>query len=297
MEAIRMFLAYACSRKIEVYLMDVKSTFLNGELEEEVYIEEIEYFLLTDKENYICRLKKALYALKQAPRAWYARFDRYLHQQAFKKGSADNNLYVEVDQDNLTIIEISQQYKGIFICQTKYIKEMLKKFQMEDCKPVLTPMITGSWISSKIPNNTKYHIIVLKRILQYLKGTTKYGLWYPKGNYLVIQAYTDADWAGSVDDRKSTSGATFYLGCCHVSWLSKKKSSVSLSTTEAEYITTSTCCTQVLLMKQTLQDLQVKLDEPIPIFCDNTNAISISKNPMMNSKTKHILIKYHFVRE
>eukprot|EP00253_Pinus_taeda_P031013 PITA_31013 len=114
------------------------------------------------------------------------------------------------------------------------------------------------------------HIIVAKIFLRYLKGTTEYGLWYPKGNDLVIQAYTYADWAGSVNDRKNTSGETFYL---------------------------ATCCTQVLWMKQTLQDLQVKFDEPIPIFYDNTNAISISKNHVMHSKTKHIPIKYHFVRE
>jgi hypothetical protein len=110
-------------------------------------------------------------------------------------------------------------------------------------------------------------------------------------------AYTDADWAGCIDDRRSTSGATFYLGECLVSWLSKKQSSVSLSTAEAEYIAATTCCTQVLWMKQTLTDIQVEYDEPIPIYCDNTSAISISKNPVMHSKTKHIPIKYHFLRE
>ena len=122
-------------------------------------------------------------------------------------------------------------------------------------------------------------------------------MWYPKGNNLIIQAFTDADWAGSIDDHKSTSGAAFYLGGCLVSWLSKKQTSISLSTAEAEYITAASCCTQVLWMKQTLQDLQVQFSEPIPIFCDNTSAISISKNPVMHSKTKHIPIKYHFVRE
>ena len=122
-------------------------------------------------------------------------------------------------------------------------------------------------------------------------------MWYPKGNNLIIQAFTNADWAGSVDDRKSTSGATFYLGDCLVSWLSKKKTSISLSTAEAEYIAAASCCTQVLWMKQTLQDLQVQFSEPIPIFCDNTSAISISKDPIMHSKTKHIPFKYHFVRE
>eukprot|EP00253_Pinus_taeda_P008073 PITA_08073 len=90
------------------------------------------------------------------------------------------------------------------------------------------------------------HIIVVKRILQYLKGTTEYGLWYPKGNDLVIQAYTDENWTESVDDRKSASGATFYLGGCLVSWLSKKQPSISLSTAEAKYVATAACCTQVL---------------------------------------------------
>jgi hypothetical protein len=172
MEAIRLILAYACSKNIKVYQMDVKSTFLNGDLEEEVYIEQPEGFQLSEKENYVCRLKKALYGLKQAPRAWYSRLDRYLQQQGFKKGNADNNLYIKVNQDSILIIEVyvddiifgsdddrmSQKFskdmqnefemsllgelsfflglryvretKVSFISQTKYIREMLKKFGM-----------------------------------------------------------------------------------------------------------------------------------------------------------------------
>ena len=141
------------------------------------------------------------------------------------------------------------------------------------------------------------HVIAVKRIFRYLKGTMDFGLWYAKGNELDLLAYSDADWAGCVDDRKSTSGAAFFLGNCLVSWSSKKQSSVSLSTAEAEYIAAAACCTQILWMKQNLQDLQVTYDEPIPILCDNTSAISISKNPVMHSKTKHIPIKYHFLRE
>eukprot|EP00253_Pinus_taeda_P019353 PITA_19353 len=293
-----MCLAYACSRKIKVYQINVKSAFLNGELEEEVYIEQPEGFLLSKKEDYVCRLKKALYGIKQDPRAWYAHLDGYLRQHGFKKGIVDSNLYVKIDQDNLTIVEvyvddvifgsnddrlsknfatkmqsdfemsllgdltyflgiqISQQEKGIFICQAKYIKEMLKKFKMEDRKPILISM----------------------------------------GNNLIIQAFTDEDWVGSVDDRKSTSGAAFYLGGCLVSWLSKNKTSISLSTADAEYIA-ATSCTQVLWMKQTLKDIQVQFNQPIPIFYDNTSAINIFKNPVMHSKTKRIPIKFHFVRE
>jgi hypothetical protein len=87
------------------------------------------------------------------------------------------------------------------------------------------------------------------------------------------------------------------LGECLVSWLSKKQSSIYLSTTKAEYIATTTCCTQVLWTKKTLIDIQVEYDEPIPIYCDNTSAINISKNPVMHSNNKHIPIKYHFLQE
>ena len=100
-----------------------------------------------------------------------------------------------------------------------------------------------------------------------------------------------------MDEMKSTSGVAFFLGGCLVSWSSKKQSSVSLSTAEAEYIAAAGCCTQILWMKQMLKDMHIQYDDPIPIFCDNTSAISISRNPMMHSKTKHIPIKYHFLRE
>jgi hypothetical protein len=297
MEAIRMILAYACSKRIRVYQMDVKSTFLNGELEEEVYIEQPKGFLLSEKEDYVCILKKSLYGLKKSPRAWYSRLDKYLQQQGFRKGNVDINIYIKVDQDNILIIEvyvddiifgsdddrlskkfakdmqsefemsllgeltfflglqISQLDEGIFISQTKYIKEMLKKFGMEDCKPVSTPMVTscklrkddeskeadqrlyrsmiGSllYVTASRPNvmqavgqvaifqatPKETHVMAVKRIFRYLKGTTEFGLWYPKGNEMTMVAYIDVDWARSIDDRRSTSGATFYLGDCLVS--------------------------------------------------------------------------------
>jgi hypothetical protein len=104
MEAIRLILAYACSKKIKVYQMNVKSIFMNGELEEEVYIKQPEGFLLSEREDYVCRLKKALYGFKQVHRACYSILDKYL-QQGFIKGIVDNNLYIKVDQDNILIIE------------------------------------------------------------------------------------------------------------------------------------------------------------------------------------------------
>jgi hypothetical protein len=141
------------------------------------------------------------------------------------------------------------------------------------------------------------HVLAVKRIFRYLKGTKEFGLWYPKGKDLSLIAYIDADWAGCIDDQQSISGAAFYLGECLVSWIRKKQSSVSLSTAKEEYIVATTCSTQVLWMKKTLADIQVEYDEPIPIYCDNTSTINISKNPVMHSKTKHIPIKYHFLWE
>jgi hypothetical protein len=106
MEVICLLLAYACSKNVKVYQMDVKSTFLNEELEEEVYIEQPEGFQLSENTDYVCKLKKALYGLKQAPRAWYSRLDKYLQQAWFKKGSADISLYIKVSQGDILLIEV-----------------------------------------------------------------------------------------------------------------------------------------------------------------------------------------------
>ena len=106
MEAIRMFLAFACYQNFKVYQMDVKSAFLNGDLEEEVYMEQPECFSLTNKEDNVCRLKKALYGLKQAPRAWYSRLDKYLQKQGFKRGGVDINLYVKAHENELLIVVV-----------------------------------------------------------------------------------------------------------------------------------------------------------------------------------------------
>ena len=137
----------------------------------------------------------------------------------------------------------------------------------------------------------------VKWILIYLKDTVDYGLWYPKFQDFALRAFTDADWERSVDDWKSTSGEKFYLGDCLVSWLSNKQSSIALSTVEVEYIDVASCCTQFIWMKHTLEDVIVKYEHPIVINYDNSSAINISKNLVMHSKTKHIPIKYHFLRD
>ena len=130
-----------------------------------------------------------------------------------------------------------------------------------------------------------------------MKGTVNFGLWYIKSENFTLMAYSDADWAGCVDDRRSTSGGAFYLGKSLVSWHSKKQESVALSTAEAEFIAATATCTQVLWMKRQIEDLKVQCQSPIIIKCDNQSAINISKNPVQHSRTKHIDIKYHFLKD
>ena len=100
-----------------------------------------------------------------------------------------------------------------------------------------------------------------------------------------------------MDDRKRTSGGAFFMGSILVSWFSKKQSSIALSIAEAEYVAVASCCTRLLWMMQTLQDFQITFTPPISILCDKTSSISISKNLVMHSKTKHIPIKYNFLLE
>ena len=136
----------------------------------------------------------------------------------------------------------------------------------------------------------------MKRIIRYINGPPDYGLWYSKDSNACLAKYSDADWAGSVDDRKSTLGGCFYLGNNLVSWMSKKQNSVSLSTAEAKYIAAGSCCTQLLWMKKLLHDYGIPQDT-MCIFCDNTSVINLSKNPIQHSKSKHIEIRYHFIRD
>jgi hypothetical protein len=232
-------------------------------------------------------------------------------------------------------LQITQRSEGMFISQETYLREMLKRFQMEDSKLVGTPMVTGCKLSKdddspdvdqssyrSMIGNLMYittsrpdimhaigmvgryqsapkqsHLLVVKRIFKYLKETMNYGLWYPKNQDFQLSVYLDVDWVNCTGERKNISGGAFFLGDSLVAWLSKKKGSISLSATEAEYIVDATYCTHILWMIQTIEDLEVKYASPIPIHCDNTSAISVSKNPIFHSKTKNIPIKYHFLRE
>ena len=376
LESIRMFLAYASYMDFKLYQMDVKSVFLNGFINEEVYVKQPPGFENEQFPDHVFKLKRALYGLKQAPRAWYDRLKTFLLKTGFSVGKADSTLFVKIVNDHTLIVQIyvddiifgstnnslcedfsksmqkefemsmmgeltyflglhiKQTKDGVFINQSKYAHELLKRFNMNSTASKNTPMSTttvldrdedGKTVDTKLfrgmigsllyltasrpdimfsvclcaryqSNPKESHLKAVKRIMRYLKGTVDFGLFYSKSSTFDLISYSDADFAGSKSDRKSTSGTCHMLGHSLVSWFSKKQNCVSLSTTEAEYIAASLACTQVIWMKQTLKDFGLKF-ENTTILCDNTSAINLSKNPILHSRTKHIQIRHHFLRE
>ncbi|KAL0403672.1 UNVERIFIED_CONTAM: Retrovirus-related Pol polyprotein from transposon RE1 [Sesamum radiatum] len=232
-------------------------------------------------------------------------------------------------------IEINQEKEGIFICQKKYTETLLKKFKMESCKTVTTPLVTGekykkedgsekvdgsiyrsligsllyltatrpdimfatSLLSRFMQSPSQVHYGAAKRILRYLQGTKDFGIWYKSTNDAKLVGYTDSDWAGSADDMKSTSGYTFSLGSGIFSWASKKQATVAQSSAEAEYIAAAAASNQATWLRRILEDMGEKQEEPTTIYCDNKSAIAITKNPVQHNRTKHIDIKYHALRE
>jgi hypothetical protein len=145
-------------------------------------------------------------------------------------------------------------------------------------------------------NPKKVHLRAVKRIMRYLVYTPKFGLWYSEGSIFDLIGYSDDDYVGCKIDRKSTSGTCQFLGRSLVSWASKKQNSVALSSDEAKYIVVGHCCAQLLWMRQTLGDYVYKLSK-VPLLCDNESAIRMADNPVEHSRTKHIDIRYHFLRD
>ncbi|GJY71332.1 hypothetical protein Tco_0475035 [Tanacetum coccineum] len=204
-------------------------------------------------------------------------------------------------------LQIKQMEDEIFFNQSKYIKEMLKKFTFKDFKPTKTPISTeikltkddeaDSLDSSKYRDNPKTtHLKAVKRICRYVRGKTHLGLWYPKGTRVETVVYTDSDHAGDYVDRKSTSSICTFMGCCLTSWFTKKQTTLAISTTKAEYVSIGKTCQQSLWMKQALIDYDIRLDDVL-IMCDNKGVIDLSKNPVQHSRTKHIEIRHHILHD
>lgn len=151
-----------------------------------------------------------------------------------------------------------------------------------------------SLISGYMESPTEMHLSVVKRILCYLQGTKDHGLFFKKGEKTELIGFTDSDFARDQDDRKITSGYVFMFGREVISWSSKKKTIVTLSTTEAEFVAASTCACQAIWLRKILKELFFKQESVASIFCDNTSAVKLSKNLVLHGRSKHIDVKYYF---
>ena len=216
----------------------------------------------------------------------------------------------------------------------KYALEVLKRFGMMECNAVKNPIVPGCkvnkdedgakvdetyykqlvgslmyltatrpdmmfvtcLISRYMAKPTELHLQIAKRALRYLRGTVNFGIQYKKGGSNELLAFTDSDYAGDMEDRKSTSGYVFVLSSGAVSWSSKKQPIVTLSTTEAEFVAAAMCVCQALWIKRILKELGYSNEDCIQVKCDNNSTIKLSKNPVMHGRSKHIDVRYHFLR-
>ncbi|GJR65974.1 ribonuclease H-like domain-containing protein [Tanacetum coccineum] len=290
-EAIRLFLAYASLKDFMVYQMDVKSAFLYGKIEEEVYVCQPPGFEDPDFPDKVYKVEKILYGLHQAPKAWYETLSTYLLDNRFQREKIDNTLFIRRDKG----LQVKQKEDGIFLSQDKYVIEILKKFGFSDVKTASTPIETHKpllkdadgedvdehlyrsmirslmYLTSSRPNimfvvcacaryqvNPKVsHLHAVKRIFRYLKGQPKLGLWYQKDSPFDLVVYTDSDYVEASLDRKSTIGGCQFLGCRLISWQCEKQTVVANSTIEAEYVA-------ALILYATLQGW-IKWLTPLPL--------------------------------
>lgn len=380
---IRLVLAMVATENLFLEQLDVKTAFLHGNLDEDIYMYQPEGFVAQGHENSVCRLKKSLYGLKQAPRQWYKKFDSFMLSAGYMRCQADHCCYVKKFENSYVIlllyvddmliaganiVEINKlkklmsehfemkdlgaakqilgmriardRIKGtLTLSQAEYIRRILSRFSMDNAKPVGTPLGNHFKLSknqspkseeerhymNKVPyasavgslmyamictrpdishavgvvsrymsNPGKQHWEAVKWILRYLKGSTETCLCF-SGEDLVVQGYVDADLAGDIDSRKSTTGFVYTYGGTAVSWGSNLQKTVSLSTTEAEYIAVSEAAKEMIWLQNFLEELG-KERQSGTLHSDSQSAIFLAKNPAYHSRTKHISIRYHFIR-
>ena len=378
MASFKVLLALSGTFKLKLEHLDVKTAFLQGDLEETIYMKQPRYFEKAGEEHKVCQLKKSLYGLKQSPRCWNKKLHQTLQSCGLQRTNADHCMYVLRRGGDVAILviwvddmvlgcnsetlskeikeklakdlqitdlgplsyflgmHVQQHNEGLTLSQHKYTKEILEAFRMSDCKPVATPMDVGCHLLKRKEDEPKCeqdvyrkavgslqylcntrpdicqavgvvsrfcgdpsedHWGAVKRILRYVKGTIDFGIQFKHGNNLRLLGYADADWAGDLQDRKSTSGYVFFLNGAPVSYCSKKQLSVALSTAEAEYMAASLAAQETMWLRCLLQEMGVEQEGATTLLQDNQGAIAIAKNPELHSRTKHIDIRYHFIRE
>ena len=335
-ETVRLVVALATNEDWSLHQLDVKSAFLNGPLEEEVYVQQPIGFVQETDKHKVYKLNKALYGLKQAPRAWNKRIDKFFEGIGFMKCISEHGVYVKNTEgskiiiclyvDDLLItgsneeciesckaelmkefemndlgklsyflgIEFTQTKYGVIMHQTKYTRDLLKKFSMEQSNSAITPAETGmklehnpdeegvdlavyrsivgsltylcntrpdlsfsvGVVSRYMQDPKVSHLLAVKRIMRYLHETEQFGVLLSKGNEELV-GYSDADWCGDITDRRSTVGYVFFLGKTPISWSSTKEPVVALSSCEAEYVAAFEVACQAIWLYSLLKELGI----------------------------------------
>ncbi|RVW24010.1 Retrovirus-related Pol polyprotein from transposon RE2 [Vitis vinifera] len=378
LNTVRVLLSLAANLDWSLHQLDVKNAFLNGDLEEEVYMDIPAGLETTSNFNKVCRLRKSLYGLKQSPRAWFERFTKVVKGYGLVQCQSDHTLFVKhFPEGKLAIIivyvddiiltgdheekidllkklltkefeikdlgnlkyflgmEIARSKKGIAVSQRKYVLDLLNETGMLGCKPAETPMDTTvkleesdgsapvdkgryqrlvgkliylshtrpdigfsvSMVSQFMNNPTEKHMTAVIRILRYLKMTPRKGLFFQRTTKIEIEIFSDADWAGSVTDRRSTSGYCSFVWGNLVTWRSKKQSVVARSSAEAEFRAMTQGICEGIWLNRLLEELRVPLKHPMVLYCDNQAAISIAKNPVHHDRTKQVEKDRHFIKK
>ncbi|KAH9686972.1 retrovirus-related pol polyprotein from transposon RE1 [Citrus sinensis] len=332
---VRVILSLAVMQGWKVRQIDVNNAFLNGDLTEDVFMQQPEGFV--SEGGYVCKLNKALYGLKQAPRAWYDKLKGCLTSWNFTNSKADTSLFIRHDVKGIILIliyvddilitgpdsnllesfiaklskvfalkdlglvtyflgvEVCYTDNGMHLSQTKYIKDLLSKASMQNCKQTDTPFSTGyklersakGSLGAEFENATLYRSIVGG--LQYLILTR------PDIAYSVHKL--NADWACDIDDRKSIGAYCIFLGNNLVSWSSKKQAIVAKSSTESEYRALSADSSEISWLQSLFSELNItKLPTPV-LWCDNQSAGDLARNPVFHSRSKHIELDVHYIRD
>ncbi|RVW64718.1 Retrovirus-related Pol polyprotein from transposon RE1 [Vitis vinifera] len=313
---------HGCYVFLAFYQLDIKNAFLHGDLAEEVYMEQPPGFVAQGESGLVCRLRRSLYGLKQSPRAWFSHFSSVVQEFGMLRSTADHSvfyhhnslgqcIYLVVYVDDIVItgsdqdgiqklkqhlfthfqtkdlgklkyflgIEITQSNSGVVLSQRKYALDILEETGMLDCKPVDTPMD---------PN--------VKLVPGQGEPLGDPGDIDGSGHTQVV-GYTDADWAGSPTDRRSTSGYYVFIGGNLISWKSKKQDVVARSSAEAEYRAMALATCELIWLRHLLQELRFGKDEQMKLICDNQATLHIASNPVFHERTKHIEVDCHFIRE
>ena len=306
----------------------------------------------------VCRLKMALYGLKQSPRVWFGRFAKAIRRQDYKQAQTDHTLFYRRKNGKITILivyvddiiltgddvidmerlkqklatefemkdlgslryflgmEVARNKIGISVSQRKHVLDLLGETGLVGCKPVETPVDSNvkidtqkvnnpidsgryqhlvgkliylsytrpdiafavSWVSQIMHAPAEEHMVAVYRILKYLKGTLGRGLFFGKNGEGSIEAYIDVDWAGAIDDRKSTSGYCTFVWGNLVTWRSKKQTVIARSIAKVESRSVAHGICEVLWLQIFLEELEVMVKLPLRIYCDNKAAINISHN-------------------